>query len=206
MVMTKAVQEAMTPDEAIARLVEGNARFLSNRSIHRDLLGEVRETSHGQYPFAVVLSCIDSRTPPELIFDQGIGDIFVPRIAGNYAPTGILGSMEFATAITGAKAVVVVGHTNCGAIKGACDNVQMGNLTKVIQSVRPAVEKTPGFAGERTSKNLAFVDAVATENVRLVMETIRRDSEVIRGLESQGKVKIVGAMQDIATGKVTFLD
>ncbi len=196
----------MTPAQAVARLKEGNARFVAGRSVHRDLVAEAHATAQGQFPFAVVLSCIDSRTPPELIFDQGLGDIFVPRVAGNYAPVPILGSMEFATRISGAKVILVLGHSNCGAIKGACDDVTMGNLTAVIQGLRPSVMATPGFDGRRTSKDAAFVQAVAEQNVRTTIDRIRADSEIIRTLEAQDGVDLVGAMYDLETGTVVFLN
>lgn len=204
-VMTRESQQAMTPAQAITRLTEGNARFVAGRSVRRDLPAEARTTAAGQYPFAVVLTCIDSRTPPELIFDQGIGDIFAPRIAGNYAPTEIIGSIEFATKVVGARAILVLGHSHCGAIKGACDDVRMGNLTSVIQGLRPAVDSTPGFQGHRTSKDDAFVQAVAIENVRHTMARLRADSEIIRQLEAEGNLTIAGAMYDLDTGKVEFV-
>jgi len=204
-VMTKASQEAMTPDQAVARLMEGNARFVSGRMVHRDLTAQAKETAKGQYPFAVVLCCVDSRSAPELIFDQGLGDMFVPRVAGNYVQPDLLGSMEFATKLMGSKVIVVVGHSECGAIKGACDDVQLGNLTVVMDALRPAVVATPGFQSDRTSNNAAFVQAVTEENVRLTISKMRRDSEIIRQLEASGDLKIVGAMHDLATGQVTLL-
>jgi len=205
-VTTREAQQAMTPDQAIAWLSAGNDRFVSGQSIHRDLPAQVKETGAGQFPFAVVLSCIDSRTTPEYIFDQGIGDIFVPRIAGNYAPMELLGSMEFATKVAGARAVVVLGHTGCGAIKGACDDVQLGNLTAVIQALQPAVVEVPGFANQRTSSNTAFVNAVTEANVRLTVQNIRTNSPIMRELEDSGRIWIVGAMYDISTGEVRWLE
>lgn len=205
-VMTKASQQAMTPDQAIQRLADGNARFASGRSVNPDFLAQADATANGQFPFAVVLCCIDSRSAPEIIFDQGLGDLFVPRIAGNYAQADILGSMEFATAAAGAKAIMVVGHTGCGAVMGACDHVQMGNLTTVIDAIRPAVLAVPGFQNNRTSTNTAFVRAVTEENVRLTVAKIRNDSAILRDLEQAGKIKIVGAMHDLSTHKVTLLN
>lgn len=205
-VMTKDAQAALTPDAAIGMLRAGNERFVAGRPVHRDAIAQQRATAKGQYPFAAVVSCIDSRSIPEVVFDQGIGDLFVPRIAGNYVQADILGSLEFATELSGAKAIVVMGHTECGAVKGACDHVEMGNLTTVMHELRPAVDGVPGWAGERTSANKAFVHEVAVENVRLTMEKIRRDSPIIRSLEEQGRVRIVGAMHDISTGAVVFLD
>ena len=204
--MTKAEQQAMTPDAAIARLKAGNARFAGGMSVHNDYVAQKTATAKGQFPFAVVLSCIDSRCAPEIVFDQGIGDVFVPRIAGNYANTDILGSMEFATKVAGARAIVVVGHTECGAVKGACDNVELGNLTTVIQAIRPAVNDVNNIPGERNSSNAKFVHAVTEENVRLTVAKIRTDSPILRDLEANGQIKIVGAMHDLATGKVTFLN
>lgn len=204
--MTRAEQQAMTPDQAIARLAEGNARFMSGTNQPLDLPAQVGATGSGQYPFAVVLACIDSRSGPELVFDQGLGDIFVPRIAGNYVQSDILGSMEFATKVAGAKAIVVVGHTGCGAVKGACDDVQLGNLTTVIQAIRPAVYAVQNVPGARDSSNDAFVRAVTEENVRLTVEKIRNDSPILRELEASGQIRIVGAMQDITTGEVVFMN
>lgn len=205
-IMTQAEQQAMTPTQAIMRLAEGNARFANGQSVRRDLTAQARETATGQYPFAVVLACIDSRCAPEIVFDQGVGKIFAPRMAGNYAQADVLGGMEFATKISGAKAIVVVGHTRCGAVMGACDNVQLGNLTTVIDAIRPAVNAVPGFEGARTSQNTAFVDAVTEENVRLTIAKIRRDSPILRELEETGKIKIAGAMHDLSTGRVTFIN
>lgn len=204
--MTREQQQAMSPDAAVARLKAGNARFASGTSLHTDYAAQKRATATAQYPFAVVLSCIDSRCAPEIVFDQGIGDVFVPRIAGNYANTDILGSMEFATKVAGARAIVVVGHTGCGAVMGACDNVELGNLTTVIQAIRPAVNQVNNVPGERTSGNAKFVHAVTEENVRLTVAKIRNDSPILRDLETNGQIKIVGAMHDLATGKVTFLN
>jgi len=203
--MTKAAQQAMTPDAAILRLADGNARFASGRSVHPNFLAQADAAAGGQYPFAVVLCCIDSRSAPEIIFDQGIGDLFVPRVAGNYSTVDILGSMEFATAVAGAKAIMVVGHTGCGAVMGACDNVQMGNLSAVIDAIRPAVMAVPGFQNDRTSTNTAFVNAVTEENVRRTVAKIRSDSAILRELEQSGKIKIVGAMHDLSTHRITFL-
>lgn len=203
---TRAQQQAMTPDEALARLQDGNARFRAGAPVHRDLPADVRASGGGQYPFAVVLSCIDSRSAPEIVFDQGIGDLFVPRIAGNYVQADLLGSMEFATKVAGAKLVLVLGHTSCGAIKGACDDVQLGNLTTVIQALRPAVTDVPGFAGERTSHDDAFVLAVTEANVRRTVARIRADSPIMRDLEQGGQLRIVGAMYDVSTGTVRLLD
>lgn len=205
-VMTRDAQTAMTPDQALTRLKEGNRRFVSGASVHHNEIAAQHATAAGQYPFGAIVSCIDSRSIPEVIFDQGIGDLFVPRIAGNYVQSDILGSLEFATKISGAKIIVVVGHTSCGAVKGACDNVELGNLTTVIREIRPAVDAVPGFDSNRTSKNAQFVQEVAEMNVRMTMEKIRRNSPIIRELEDGGQIRIVGAMHDLDTGRVDFMN
>jgi len=205
MTITRAEQQAMTPDQALERLVAGNERFTSGKSLRRDHPAQVRATAESQYPYAVVLACIDSRTAPEIIFDQGLGKLFVPRIAGNYAQVDLIGSMEFATAVAGAKLIVVLGHTNCGAINGACDGVELGNLTTVMNELRPAVESVQGIPGDRNSQNAAFVAAVTEKNVHLTVQRIRTDSPIIRELEENGQVRIVGAIYDNATGGVDFL-
>ena len=203
--VTQLEQQAMTPDQALARLEEGNKRFTTGTSLHRDYVGEARASAAGQYPFATVLSCIDSRSIPEIVFDQGIGDLFVPRVAGNYAPVDIVGSIEFATKVAGSKLVVVMGHTECGAVKGACDNVELGNLTTVIGAIRPAVDDVQDVPGERTSKNKKFVYAVTLANVRRTVAKLRQDSPILHEMEQSGQIKIVGAVQDLATGEVTFM-
>ena len=202
----KAQQSAITPDEVLARLKTGNERFVIGQSLRRDYPAQVAATAGGQYPMAAILSCIDSRSTPEIVFDQGIGDLFVARVAGNYATADILGSMEFATKVAGARLVVVMGHTECGAIKGACDNVELGNLTTVIQSLRPAVDDVKDAQGDRTSKNKKFVQLVAEAKVRRTVARIRQDSPILRDLEQSGQIKIVGAMHDISSGQVSFYD
>ena len=199
----KAQRDAMTPDQAIAAMLAGNARFLSGVHKKRDFLAEMRSSAKGQYPAAVVLSCIDSRAPVEVICDLGLGDIFNARVAGNAVNDDMLGSMEFACAAAGAKAVVVMGHTACGAIKGAIDNVVLGNLTLLLARFKSAVDATV-YSGDRTSKNPAFVDAVARTHVLQTLTLVRERSPVLAGLESEGKIKIVGSMYDIASGKVTL--
>ena len=201
--MTQAAQAAFTPDRAVAALREGNARFVDGRMAVRDLRAQVRATGGGQYPFASVVSCIDSRSAPELVFDQGIGDIFVARVAGNFVNEDILGSLEFASRLAGSRLVVVLGHTSCGAIKGACDDAKMGNLTGLLAQVRPAVLAVPE-TGDRSSKNAAFVERVAEANVRRTVATIRQRSAVLREMEEKGEIRIVGAMLDIATGRVAW--
>ena len=203
-ITTKAIQASLTPDQAVERLLEGNERFVAGKPAKKDLRLQVTETSTGQYPYAIVLGCIDSRTPPELVFDTNLGDIFAPRIAGNYANTDILGSMEFAAAVAGAKAIVVVGHSECGAVKGAVDAVRLGNLTTVVQAIEPATADVKA-KGERTSKNHDYVQATAEANVRRTVASIRQNSDLLRKLEADGKLKIVGAMQDLSTGKVTVI-
>lgn len=202
--MSQESQRDMTPEQALSALKQGNERFVSGKMLRRNLVAQVRETASGQYPFAVVLGCIDSRVPPELVFDQGIGDIFSPRIAGNFADTDIIGSIEFATKLSGAKLVVILGHTECGAVKGACDNVQLGNLTQTLSNIMPAVYAVKSVQDNRTSKNKAFVQKVADENVRLTVYALTERSAVLRDLVAANRLKILGAMHDVATGRVTF--
>ncbi len=202
----KTEQSAINPDAAIARLKDGNERFVTGGSLRRDYPAQVKATSTGQYPFAVVLTCMDSRTSPEIVFDQGIGDLFVVRIAGNYAQPDIMGSIEYATKVAGAKLVVVMGHTECGAIKGACDNVQLGNLTTVIQALQPAVDDVKDVQGDRNSKNKEFVMLVTEANIRRTVAKLRSDSPILHELEKSGQIKIVGAINDVSTGQVTFYD
>ena len=204
---TPETQEKLTSAEALQVLKDGNARFCESRKADRDLIQQVNETSGGQWPFAVVLSCIDSRTSSELIFDQGIGDIFNARIAGNFLNDDILGSMEFSCKVAGAKLIVVLGHSHCGAIKGACDNVELGLLTGMLKKIQPAVDavSTPTDASERCSTNAPFVDAVARENVRQSVQGISERSEVLRELKETGTIEIVGGMYDVTTGKVEFI-
>jgi len=203
--LTKEARDKMTPDEILKSLKQGNTRFVNDKMLERDLMAQVKSTSTGQFPSAVVLGCIDSRVPPEFIFDQGIGDIFSPRIAGNFANTDIIGSCEFATLLAGAKVIVVLGHTECGAVKGACDNAQLGNLTTTLSKILPAVYSVQDVKGERNSKNKAFVQAVAEQNVRLTTEVLTNRSAVLRDLVEKKKLKVVGAMHDVGTGKVSWL-
>ena len=204
---TKETQAVMTPDSSLQALKDGNQRFVESKQITRDLLDQVSDTSTGQYPFATVLSCIDSRVSSELIFDQGIGDIFSVRIAGNFVNEDILGSMEFACKLAGTKLVVVLGHTACGAVKGACDHARLGNLTALINKIEPAVEAVtePTDESLRNSKNIEFVNNVAVKNVEMTIANIRKQSPVLAQLEDDGDIKIVGGMYDINDGKVTFL-
>ena len=205
--LTKEAQARISPMGAIEILKQGNDRFVKNRKVERDLLEQVRETATGQYPFATILSCIDSRVSAELVFDQGVGDIFSVRVAGNIVNEDLLGSMEFACKLAGTKVIVVLGHTSCGAVKGACDDAHLGNLTTLLSKIKPAVQAVsePEDPAKRTSKNLHFVDRVAEANVRLTLENIRRLSPVLRIMEEDGEIAMVGAMYDISTGEVRFM-
>lgn len=203
---TKDTQDKMTPQLAKNTLVEGNTRFVQGQQAGRDLMSQVKQTSTGQYPFATVLSCIDSRVSSELIFDQGIGDIFSVRIAGNFVNEDILGSMEFACKLAGTKLVVVLGHTACGAVKGACDHARLGNLTALINKIEPAVEAVtePTDESQRNSSNIDFVNEVAKKNVYMNIDNIRESSQVLKEMEDAGEIEIVGGMYDIKTGEVIF--
>lgn len=201
-VMTKAVQAGITPDAAVEILKAGNERFAAGTPLPRNTSRSVKETASGQYPFAGVLCCMDSRVPAETLFDQSVGDIFVIRLAGNVIDADVLGSLEYA-AKAGARAIVVLGHTNCGAVKGACDNVNMGNLTGLLQKIQPAVAATRS-AGERTSKNPRFVDDVVETHVKLSIQNIRTQSPILKEMEAGGAVKIVGALYDVTTGRVVW--
>ena len=201
--LTKEQRDKLSPDEVIAAMKKGNERFRAGQESPHDYLAQQRASAKGQYPAAVILSCIDSRAPAETIMDLGIGDTFNARVAGNIANDDIVGSMEFACKAAGAKVVLVMGHTACGAIKGAIDKVQLGKLTGLLAKIRPAVEATP-YKGERSAKNDEFVDAVARKNVELAIVDIRRRSAVLGGLEKSGAVKIVGAMYNLETGLVEF--
>ena len=203
--LTKDVQAAITPTKALEMLKQGNERFVKGEMLERDLIDLVSQTAGGQYPYAVVLGCIDSRVPPELVFDQGIGDIFTPRIAGNFVNTDILGSMEFATKVAGSKLIVVLGHSSCGAVKGACDHVELGNLTHMLSNLMPAVYGVDEVIGERNSSNSAYVSDVAHLNVKLTVQNILDRSPVMKELVDQGDLMVVGAMHDVETGRVTFL-
>lgn len=203
---TKETQATLTPEKALVLLKEGNLRFQNNSKANRDLLAQVNDTSSGQYPFATILSCIDSRVSAELVFDQGVGDIFSIRIAGNFVNEDILGSMEFACKLAGTKVLVVLGHSSCGAIKGACDDAKLGNLTALISKIKPAVKAviTPEEPHLRNSSNLDFVNSVAKKNISMTLNNIRNQSSVLRDMEVEGSIKIVGAMYDINTGLTTF--
>ena len=205
---TKETQATMTPEKSLQFLKEGNLRFQHNLKANRNLLEQVNDTSEGQFPFATVLSCIDSRVSAELVFDQGLGDIFSVRIAGNFVNEDILGSMEFACKLAGTKLIVVLGHTACGAVKGACDDAKLGNLTNMLAKIKPAVAAVtePKDTNSRTSKNIAFVNDVATKNVQLTIERIMIESPVLAEMKSNDEIRIVGAMYDINTGVVNFFE
>ena len=204
---TKEAQDKMTPDKSLNELRLGNQRFVNKNQLNRDLLQQVKQTSSGQYPFATILSCIDSRVSSELIFDQGIGDIFSVRIAGNFVNEDILGSMEFACKLAGTKLILVLGHTACGAVKGACDHARLGNLTALINKIEPAVEAViePKEESQRNSSNIKFVNSVAEKNVEMTISNIRSSSPVLAEMEEQGSIKIIGGMYDIDTGIVHFI-
>lgn len=202
--LTEEIQNKITPDEALQRLKEGNARFVANRMVERDLLHQVAATGEGQYPFAIVLGCVDSRVPPEVIFDQGIGDIFSARIAGNFVNEDILGSMEFATKVTGAKLILVLGHTQCGAIMGAIDDAQLGNLTGMLAKLKPAVKSVSTSNEVQCSIDQEFVQAVTEKNVELTLDAIREKSHVLKEMLDAGEIKLAGGVYDVQTGKVSF--
>lgn len=199
-------QAKLTPTEVVQLMKDGNQRFLANKPVERDFLSQIKQTSTGQYPMATVLGCIDSRVPHEIVFDKGVGDIFSVRIAGNFINSDILGSMEFASAVAGSKVIVVLGHTECGAVKGACDNVEMGNLTSTLSNIAPAVYSVAHRHEERSSKNKAFVNDVTHANVDMTARNIVERSPILRDLVAQGKLVVIGAMHDVQTGEVTFFD
>ncbi len=205
---TAESQSKLSPKEAIELLEEGNQRFVSREMRERDLLAQVEETSKGQFPFACIVGCIDSRVPATTVFDQGIGSLFVATVAGNIINEDILGSLEFGCAAAGSKAIIVLGHTSCGAVKGACDSVELGNLTSLLSKINASVKETvePNDPSMRNSSNLPFVNEVAKNNVLRSVENIRVKSNVLRRLEEDGKITIVGAMYDVSTGQVSFLD
>jgi carbonic anhydrase len=202
--LTKEMQARLTPTQAIELLKEGNKRFIKNRRVNRNLLQQVNETSDGQYPFAFILSCIDSRTCAELIFDQGLGDIMSCRIAGNVLNDDIIGSMEFACKIAGSKVIVILGHTKCGAVKGACDNVEMGYLTGLLKKIKPVIESEKQTGENRTSGNAAFVENIARLNVAYVWHQVAQKSQVIADLLRQGALVLIGSIYDVETGEAKF--
>ena len=204
--LTKELQESISPSKALEILKDGNKRFVSNLKINRNLLQQANETSDGQHPFAVILSCIDSRTSAELIFDQGLGDVFSVRIAGNIINEDILGSMEFGCKVAGSKIIVVLGHTKCGAVKGACDHVEMGNLTALLTKIRPAVDDEVTIKEHRNSGNAVFVEKVSAINVKRTVKAIMERSPILKEMIESGQIGIVGGTHDISTGEVEFYD
>ena len=204
--LTKEMQATVSPQQALELLQVGTKRFVNNLKVNRNLLQQVNETSAGQYPLAVILSCIDSRTSAELIFDQGLGDIFSVRIAGNIVNEDILGSMEFACKAAGAKAIVVLGHSKCGAVKGACDHLEMGNLTNLLAKLQPAVYAEKTVLQDRNSANDEFVEKVAILNVKMAMHQIHEKSTILNDLISEGKIAMIGGMYDVETGLVQFYE
>lgn len=205
--MTKAAQDSLTPEQVLQEFKAGNERFKNGNLTQREHSEEVRKAvTEGQFPKAVVLSCLDSRVPVEDVFDQGLGDIFVGRVAGNFVNTDLLGSMEFACKVAGAKLVLVMGHQHCGAVKGAIDDVKMGNVTSMLTNIKPAVAMSQHFEGEKSSNNELFVKLVAQNNVRNTIAQIRAKSEILRTLESNGAIKIVGAFYTLRTGELQFID
>lgn len=205
-VMTQQAQNALSADAALERLKAGNARFVAGQMLPRDLPQQVKISGNeGQYPFASIVSCIDSRSSPTLVFDQGVGDLFTAQVAGNVVNPDILGSLEYASKVAGTKLIVILGHTHCGGVKGACDDVQLGNLTQLLHKIRPAVLATSNVNGaDRSSANDAFVDAVAANNVHLNVKAVTEQSPVLREMAEKGDIKIVGAMLDVETGKIVF--
>jgi len=203
---TKDSQAAVSHSDALRLLKDGNHRFLSNSSINRSFNKQIDLTSTGQYPFAAIVSCIDSRIPTEIVFDQGIGDIFNARVAGNFVNTDILGSLEFACKLAGSKLIVIMGHTSCGAVKGACDHAKLGNLTAMLDNITPAMVEVKTAKGvDRSSKNLDFVNKVAVQNVHLTIAKLKAGSPVLNEMIDAGEIAVVGAMYDVKSGKVSFI-
>lgn len=205
-ILSQEEQQALTPNQVIELLGGGNDRFVNSSKTERDHSALVRSAVSGQFPKAVILSCLDARVPVEDVFDQGIGDIFVARVAGNIENTDILGSIEFATKVSGAKLVVVMGHESCGAIRAAIDNVQLGNITALLENIKPAVEALSDYPGEKTSANPEFVHLVAEKNIELTIQNILEKSPIVAEMVEAGDVNIVGAMYDLHSGEVTFMD
>lgn len=206
-VMTKAEQDSLSPEEVLQEFKDGNQRFNTGTVTQREHTEEIRKTvTDGQYPKAMVLSCLDSRVPVEDVFDQGMGDVFVGRVAGNFINTDLLGSMEFACKVAGAKLIIVMGHQHCGAVKGAIDGVNLGNITAMLSNIQPAVAMSRGFEGEKSSKNEAFVKVVAQNNIRYTISQIRSKSEILKDMENKGEIKIVGVFYTLRTGKLEFVE
>lgn len=203
---TQDSQAAVTPELALQLLKEGNQRFLDKTTLDRSFDKQIELTSGGQYPFAAIVSCIDSRIPTEIVFDQGIGDVFNARIAGNFVNQDILGSLEFACKLAGSKLIVIMGHTSCGAVKGACDHAELGNLTAMLDNIAPALNEVKTAEGvDRSSKNIDFVNEVAVQNIHLTIAKLKMDSPVLNEMIENDEIKVVGAMYDVASGKVSFI-
>ena len=203
--ITKEVQDKLTPMLVLEDFIEGNSRFTENKANTADYKALITQTTTGQHPKAIVLSCIDSRVPVELIFDQTIGDVFVARVAGNFENTDILGSMEYSCKVAGSKLVFILGHESCGAVKAACDHVELGNITAMLDNIQPAVKKSEGeVTGEYNSSNSGFVDKTIENNVLLTMQRIREKSPILKEMEAMGEIKIVGGVYHISSGKVTM--
>ena len=205
-VLTQEERDMLTPDEILQMLMDGNQRFVAGTLTSRDHSEQVRQAALGQFPKAVLLSCLDSRIPVEDVFDRGIGDIFVARVAGNFENTDILGSMEFGCRVAGSKLILVLGHEHCGAVHGAIDNVELGNITPMLENIRPAVEHFTDYEGDQSSANEEFVHMVTEQNIRLTISDIREQSSILREMESNGELKIVGGLYDMDTGVVTFIE
>ncbi len=205
-IMTKEILEAMSPAEALLQLKNGNQRFIEGNTLQRDLLNEVKVTSSGQYPFAAIVGCSDSRVPLELLFDQGVGDIFAARIAGNFVNADIIGSLEFAVKKIGSKVIVILGHDNCGAVKGVIDNVVMGNLTNALSRITPALRSVTGFSDNPTSSNCEYVDAVAQKHVEMTVQAVLSRSVIIHELVAAGELSVIGAFYSVEKGEVTFYE
>lgn len=205
-VVTADVQASLTAETVLQQLKDGNYRFIQNDLTPRDYAAQVAATASGQYPKAVILSCLDSRIPVEYVFDQGIGDVFVGRVAGNFVDEDMLGSMEFGCKVAGSKLILVMGHESCGAVKAAIDNVQLGNITAMLTKITPVVAATSDYAGEQTSKNPDYVTHVSVENVKHAIKSIREQSPILREMEENGEIMIVGALYDMDSGEVKFLD
>ncbi len=205
-VMTKEEQQRLTPDEVLQQFIEGNKRFQAGNTTVRDHREQVRKSAPGQYPKAVVLSCLDSRVPVEDVFDQGLGDVFVGRVAGNFVNEDLLGSMEFACKVAGAKLILIMGHQHCGAVKGAIDDVKLGNITAMLSKIKPAVTMSQDFSGEKTSKNDGFVKHVSKNNVLYAIQQIREKSPILKEIEDNGEIKIVGAFYTLTDGTLELLN
>ena len=203
---TKAIQASISPQEVLDYLMAGNERFVSGVATNRNYLEEAAKTADGQYPVAVIVSCLDSRVPVEIVFDQGIGDVFVGRVAGNVEDGDMIGSLEFATKVAGSKLVMVLGHEACGAVKGAIADVELGNLTQLLEKIQPAIEATEDFEGERSTRNAEYVDAVVSSNVVQTVADLRNRSDVLAEMEKAGDIMIVGAVYSLDDGKVSLID